>query len=236
MLKKYDDLPAFMKTPEVLEYYKQIEDKKISLFCKRVFDILIALLLIAVLAIPMVVVAMVIKLDSKGTILFRQTRVTQYGREFKIYKFRTMVENAQALGAQVTVENDERITNVGKKIRKIRLDEMPQVFNVLIGDMTMVGTRPEVPKYTAQYTNKMNATLLMPAGVTSLASIAFRDEDEILNSYEDTEKAYIEVALPQKMNYNLAYVSEFSFKKDMMVLMKTILAIFDIKRNKNNEQ
>lgn len=225
MLKSWDDLPEIMKNDEVLKYYNILKKKSFSLFLKRIFDIFVSLVLIVILAIPMLIVAILIKCDSKGEVFFRQTRITQYGKEFKIFKFRTMVKNAESLGSQVTVKNDMRITKVGSKIRKLRIDEIPQLFNVLKGEMSFVGTRPEVKKYTDKYTNEMMATFLMPAGITSTASIEFKDEDKILSGEDNVDKAYIEKVLPQKMKYNLDYIEEFNFLNDIKIMFKTLLAV-----------
>lgn len=225
MLKSWDDLPEIMKNDKVLKYYNILKKKSFSLFLKRIFDIFVSLVLIVILAIPMLIVAILIKCDSKGEVFFRQTRITQYGKEFKIFKFRTMVKNAESLGSQVTVKNDMRITKVGSKIRKLRIDEIPQLFNVLKGEMSFVGTRPEVKKYTDKYTNEMMATFLMPAGITSTASIEFKDEDKILSGEDNVDKAYIEKVLPQKMKYNLDYIEEFNFLNDIKIMFKTLLAV-----------
>ncbi|MEG1993560.1 MAG: sugar transferase, partial [Oscillospiraceae bacterium] len=214
MLKKWCDLPQFMQNDEVEKYYNALKTKQFSLFLKRFLDIALSLVLIVLLAIPMLIVAILIKLDSKGGVFFRQTRITQYGREFKIFKFRTMVQNAESLGSQVTVKNDMRITKVGSKIRKLRIDEIPQLFNVLVGDMSFVGTRPEVKKYTDKYTNEMTATFLMAAGITSTASIEFKDEDKILSGEDNVDEVYVTKVLPEKMKYNLCYIKNFSFIED----------------------
>lgn len=166
-----------------------------------------------------------IKMDSKGPVFFRQERITQYGRVFRIFKFRTMVNNADKIGSQVTVGGDARITRVGAKIRKVRLDEIPQLINVLIGDMSFVGTRPEVKRYVDAYTDEMYATLLLPAGITSEASIRYKDEDEILAGAEDVDKAYIEQVLPDKMKYNLDEIKRFGFFREIGTMFRTVLAV-----------
>ncbi|MGY6772575.1 sugar transferase [Gallibacterium sp. ZY190522] len=163
--------------------------------------------------------------DSPGGVFFKQTRVTQYGREFKIYKFRTMVANAEALGSQVTTDNDKRITAMGEKLRKTRLDEIPQLINILKGEMSFVGTRPEVPKYVDAYTDEMMATLLLPAGVTSEASIEYKDEDRLLSNAENADKEYIEKVLPEKMKWNLESIRNYSFSRDLVTMIKTVLAV-----------
>ena len=171
-LKEWSKLPDKMRTKEVRKYYNILIKHSGWFKFKRIMDIFVASVMLIVLALPMAVIAVFIKADSKGPVLFKQKRVTQYGRIFEIYKFRTMVENAASIGSQVTVKNDVRITKVGKVLRKFRIDEFPQVFNIIRGDMTLVGTRPEVIKYVKCYTPQMYATLLLPAGLTSRTSIA----------------------------------------------------------------
>jgi lipopolysaccharide/colanic/teichoic acid biosynthesis glycosyltransferase len=221
----WESLPKAMQKDQVRPYYDKLAAKRASLFFKRVLDIIGALLLIILLSLPMVIVALWIKADSNGPVFFRQVRVTQYGREFRIIKFRTMVANAETLGAQITGKNDDRITRVGKKIRKIRLDELPQLFNILTGDMTFVGTRPEVPRYVAHYTDEMMATLLLPSGVTSLAAVTFKDEDEMMEGASDPDRVYVEEVLPIKMKYNLSSIEDFGFWKDVGMLFKTVRAV-----------
>ena len=201
-LIKWDELPDNMKNNEVRYYYEILSKKKTHLLYKRIFDLIVALILLIVLSPIMLVVSLAIKLTDRGPVFYRQVRVTQYGKEFKIFKFRTMVMNADKIGTQVTVGDDPRITKVGKKIRKLRLDEIPQLLNVICGDMSFVGTRPEVVKYVEKYTNEMLATLLLPAGITSKASIKFKDEDKILEIANNVDKAYIEEVLPKKMYFN----------------------------------
>lgn len=227
LLKKWDDLPNYMKNDEVRKYYNILSKKKGQLILKRVFDIVLSFILILVLSPVLLVVSIWIKLDSKGPVFYRQERVTQYGKIFKIFKFRTMIINADKMGSLVTTSNDSRITKVGKKIRKSRLDEIPQLFNVFVGEMTFVGTRPEVKKYVDQYTDEMYATLLLPAGVTSLASIEFKDEDEIINKYDNRniDDVYINEVMSSKMKYNLDALSTFNFFKDIGVMINTIVKV-----------
>ena len=163
MLKDWDELPDFMRVPEVKPYYDVLKKKQFSLLLKRIFDFVTALLLLLVLAIPMAIIAIWIKRDSEGPVFYRQERVTTYGKHFRIHKFRTMVNNADKIGTAVTVSRDARITKVGQKLRDLRLDELPQVFDVLEGAMSFVGTRPEAVKYVEQYQPEFNATLLLPA-------------------------------------------------------------------------
>lgn len=226
-MRKWNELPEFMKNEEVKTYYNILQKKKTSLMLKRVFDIIVSILMIILLSPVLIAVSIWIKLDSKGSVFYRQERITQYGRVFRIFKFRTMVTGADKIGTLVTTKNDSRITRVGEKIRKCRLDEIPQLFNILLGDMSFVGTRPEVKKYVDAYTDEMMATLLLPAGVTSLASIQYRDEDEILAKYVDEEhsvdEVYVEKVLPDKMKYNLKYLKSFSIVEDIVLCVKTVI-------------
>ena len=226
-MRKWNELPEFMKNEEVKKYYNILQKKKASLMLKRVFDIIVSILMIILLSPVLIAVSIWIKLDSKGPVFYRQERITQYGRVFRIFKFRTMVTGADKIGTLVTTKNDSRITRVGEKIRKCRLDEIPQLFNILLGDMSFVGTRPEVKKYVDAYTDEMMATLLLPAGVTSLASIQYRDEDEILAKYVDEEhsvdEVYVEKILPDKMKYNLKYLKSFSIVEDIVLCVKTVI-------------
>lgn len=224
-LRKWENLPPEMQTEEVRKYYDILKKKRASLFFKRLFDICVSLVLLILLSPIFLVLSIAIKTDSKGPVFYRQTRVTQYNREFRIFKFRSMVQGADK-GSQVTVENDVRVTRVGKLIRKGRLDEISQLIDVLRGKMTFVGTRPEVPKYTRQYTPEMMATLLLPAGITSLASIYYKDEAELLDSAEDADKVYVEKVLPAKMYYNLKAIETFSFWGDIKIMFMTFFAVF----------
>lgn len=223
---KWEELPEEMRNDEVYHYYKILKRHPISLAMKRVADVIFSLLLIAVLSPVFVILSVLIKKDSEGPVFFRQTRITRYGKHFRIYKFRTMVENAEQIGNQVTSKNDMRITKIGSKIRDLRLDELPQLFNVLKGEMSFVGTRPEVGKYVARYTDRMKATLLMPAGITSEASILYKDEARLLENAEDADKVYVEKVLPEKMKYNLAEIENFGFGKGLQTMVKTLVAVF----------
>lgn len=226
MLKKWDDLPDFMKCDEVKEYYKIIEKRKVSLFLKRAFDLVAGLLMFIILAIPMAVLAIWIKLDSPGPAFYRQERITTYGKRFKIHKFRTMVANADKIGTAVTVGNDSRITRVGARLRDHRLDEFPQVFDILSGNMSFVGTRPEAVKYVKQYKPEYMATLLLPAGITSEASIRYKDEAELLDAADDVDRVYVENVLPGKMKYNLEAIRNFSFIGEIVTMFRTVFAVF----------
>jgi len=232
-LRPWQLLPDEMRTKEVRKYYNILMKHRMWLKMKRFLDVIVAGIMLAVLIIPMGVIALAIRLDSPGPIFFRQARVTQYGRIFRIYKFRTMVDNASKLGSAVTVDNDVRITKVGAFLRKYRMDEFPQLFNILVGDMTLVGTRPEVPKYVKKYTKEMYATLLLPAGLTSRTSIAYKDEDKLLGEAvdeESTDNIYLNEVLPAKMRYNLESMKHFGVKSDATVLWDTFASVVGSER------
>ena len=228
MLRKWEELPEEMRTPEVRKYYDILQKKKGSLLLKRGFDVTASALMLAMLSPAFLALGIAIKLDSEGPVFYRQERVTQWNERFRIFKFRSMVQNADRKGSLVTVKGDARVTRMGKIIRKCRLDEVSQLIDVLRGTMTFVGTRPEVPKYTAEYTPEMMATLLLPAGVTSLASIYYKDEAELLDAASDPDKVYVEEVLPAKMYYNLKAMEEFSFFGDIKVMIMTVLAVLGV--------
>ena len=225
MIPSWDKLPPDMRTAVVREYYDILRCKKISLIAKRLFDIVASLVLIVIVSPVLVAVAVMIKLDSEGSVFYRQERVTQYGRHFRIYKFRTMVQDADRIGSHVTVGNDPRITRVGAKIRSRRIDELPQLFNVLGGSMTFVGTRPEAVKYVEAYTDEMKATLLLPAGVTSSASMRYKDEAELLKASDDPDKTYTDKVLPEKMRINCEYLRNYSFFGDIALMLRTVRSV-----------
>lgn len=225
MLKNWNELPEYMRTDEVRPYYDLLQKKRLSLFLKRVFDIVVSLIMIILCSPILLIISILIVKDSKGGVFYRQERVTQYGRVFRIFKFRTMVKNADQIGTQVTVSNDSRITKIGSKLRNCRLDELPQLFNIFIGDMTFVGTRPESVHYVKSYTNEMYATLLLPAGVTSEASIEYKDEADLLDQADDVDSVYINEVLPEKMKYNLNSIKEFSFFKEIATMFRTVFAV-----------
>ena len=228
MLRKWEELPEEMRTPEVRKYYDILQKKKGSLLLKRGFDVTASALMLAMLSPAFLALGIAIKLDSEGPVFYRQERVTQWNERFRIFKFRSMVQNADRKGSLVTVKGDARVTRMGKIIRKCRLDEVSQLIDVLRGTMTFVGTRPEVPKYTAEYTPEMMATLLLPAGVTSLASIYYKDEAELLDAASDPDKVYVDEVLPAKMYYNLKAMEEFSFFGDIKVMIMTVLAVLGV--------
>jgi len=225
MLKEWDELPDFMRTDEVRPYYDGLKKKKLSLALKRAMDMIGGILLLIVLAIPMAFIALWIKLDSEGSVFYRQERVTTYGKHFRIHKFRTMVSNADKTGSAVTVGNDSRITKVGAKLRGCRLDELPQILDLISGDMSFVGTRPEAVKYVEKYKPEYLATLLLPAGITSEASIRYKDEAELLDAADDVDRVYVEDVLPGKMKYNLESIKKFSFIGEIRTMFRTVFAV-----------
>lgn len=229
LIKQWDKLPVDMQNDSVRPYYELLRKKTASLIIKRLFDIVMSILLLIVLFPVFLIVSLLIKFDSKGPVFYRQQRITQYGKIFKIFKFRTMIQNADKNGTLVTISNDIRVTRIGKKLRKYRLDEIPQLLNIFTGDMTFVGTRPEVLKYISYYSQEMKATLLLPAGVTSKASIEYKDEEKIFKENENTDLVYIEKILPEKMKVNLKSLKNYCFIEELFLLLKTIKSI--VKRN-----
>lgn len=226
MLKKWDDLPDFMRVDEVRPYWEILNKRRGQLLLKRIFDLVVALILLVILAIPMAIITVLIKKDSEGPVFYRQERITTYGRRFYIHKFRTMVVNADKIGTAVTVGEDPRITKIGKKLRHLRLDELPQVLDVIQGTMSFVGTRPEAVKYVERYKPEYNATLLMPAGITSEASIRYKDEDKLLNAADNVDKVYVESVLPAKMKWNLESIRRFRFLREILTMFRTVFAVF----------
>ena len=225
VLRKWDDLPDFMKIEEVKLYYEVLRKKRGSLVLKRAMDLVGGVVLLVLLAIPMAIISVLIKLDSPGPVFYRQERITTYGKHFKIHKFRTMVSNADKIGTTVTVGNDSRITKIGAKLRGCRLDELPQVLDLITGDMSFVGTRPEAVKYVEKYKPEYIATLLLPAGITSEASIRYKEEAELLENAVDVDRVYVEEVLPGKMKYNLQSIKEFSFIGEIATMFRTVFAV-----------
>lgn len=224
-MKKWEELPVDMQVPEVRRYYDILSQHRASLILKRIFDIIVAAVLLILVSPLLAVLGIIIKIDSDGPVFFRQVRVTRYGETFRIFKFRTMINDADKIGTQVTTKGDARVTRIGKKLRGCRLDELPQLLNILKGDMTFVGTRPEVEKYIRYYTNEMKATLLLPAGVTSMASIKYKDEEKLLESADNADKVYVEKIMPEKMKYNLEAIERFSFIEDIKTMLATVNAV-----------
>lgn len=225
ILRKWEELPDFMRTEEVRPYYEALRKKRLSLVLKRAMDLVGGLILLIILAIPMAIIAVMIKLDSEGPVFYRQERVTTYGKHFKIHKFRTMVSNADKIGTAVTVGNDSRITKIGAKLRGCRLDELPQVLDLISGNMSFVGTRPEAVRYVEKYKPEYMATLLLPAGITSEASIRYKDEAELLEAAADPDRVYVEEVLPGKMKYNLQSIKDFSFLGEIATMFRTVFAV-----------
>ena len=224
MLCKWEDLPKELKTEEVKPYYDRLNSHRVQLAIKRLFDIIVSLFGLVVFSPVFLVTAIAIKLDSPGPVFFRQERITQYGRVFRIFKFRSMTNNSDK-GANLTTKNDLRITKTGKIIRKLKIDEFCQFIDVLIGNMTLVGTRPEVPEYVAEYTNEMKATLLLPAGITSKASIIYKNESDLLETAENPKSVYLNEILPRKMRYNLEGISKFGITNEAKLLFMTVFAL-----------
>ena len=225
MLKKWDELPNFMRCEEVKLYYEVLSKKQLSLKLKRIFDVIFAGFILIILAIPMIIISIMIKIDSPGPVFYRQERITAYGKKFKIHKFRTMVNNADKIGTAVTIEGDSRITAVGLKLRNLRIDEVPQLLDILSGIMSFVGTRPEATKYVEKYTEEMRATLLLPAGITSEASIRYKDEAKLLVETQNVDYIYINNILPEKMKYNLKSIREFSLIEEAKTMFRTVFAV-----------
>lgn len=225
MLRDWDDLPRYMKAESVRPYYNSLKKKKISLSLKRGFDVVVSAVMLIALSPIMIIISIMIAMDSKGPVFFRQERITQYGRKFRIHKFRTMVMDAESKGSQVTVKNDIRVTKVGAKLRKYRLDELPQLIDIFEGTMSFVGTRPEVTKYVKRYKPEYMATLLLPAGVTSEASIKYKDEDRLLEKADNVDDVYVREVLPGKMKYNLDSIKRFSLLREIGTMVRTVLAV-----------
>ncbi len=226
MIKKWEKIPEEIKNETVYKYWKILRKKNFSLFWKRIFDIIVSLILLIILSPLFLILSIAIKIDSKGPVFYRQQRVTQYGKIFRIHKFRSMIVNADKIGSAVTVGGDDRITKIGRFIRKFRLDEVSQLLDVLVGNMSFVGTRPEVLKYVEQYNDEMKATLLLPAGVTSLASIKYKDEDKLLENSDNADETYVNEILPNKMKYNLESIKKQGFWRDIGIMFMTVGAVF----------
>lgn len=223
-MRKWENLPIEMQSDELKEYYIKLKRRHISRFLKRSFDLIVSLLAILVLSVFFIIIGIIIKCSSRGPVFYLQSRVTRYNKDFKIIKFRTMIVDADK-GSLVTVKNDSRITKIGKVLRKTKVDELPQLFNVFLGQMSFVGTRPEVRKYVNCYTNEMFATLLQPAGITSTASIKYKDEASIIDC-DKIDEIYTTKVLPEKMKYNLEDIKKFSFPREVLIIIKTVFAIF----------
>ena len=224
--RRFDDLPTVMRRPAVRPYFDALSKHRFSLCIKRCFDVIVSVFLIILFSPLLVIISMAVKLSSPGPVFYRQVRISKFGKEFRIFKFRSMVTDADKIGPLVTTDNDSRITGVGRFIRKTHLDEFPQLFNVVAGDMSFVGTRPEVKKYVDMYTDEMMATLLLPAGITSEASISYRDEAQLISNSSNADETYINDVLPEKMKLNLKYLTDFSLIKDLEIMLRTFLLLF----------
>lgn len=225
LIKKWEKLPAELQIEEVRPYYENLRKKNFSLFWKRVFDITVSGIVLLLIWPFFLILAIAIKIDSKGPVFYRQERVTQYCKHFRIFKFRTMVVDADKNGSLVTTNNDQRITKVGKFIRKYKIDEMSQLIDIFRGTMTFIGTRPEVPKYVSQYKPEYLATLLLPAGVSSVASVMFKDENSLLENADNVDETYINKVLPLKMEWNLSEIKKFGFWHDIRICFMTIFSV-----------
>lgn len=230
LIKKWEKLPAELQIDEVRPYYEILRKKNFSLFWKRVFDITVSGIVLLLILPFFLIISIAIKIDSKGPVFYRQERVTQYGKHFRIFKFRSMVTDADKKGTLVTIGNDSRITKVGKFIRKFKIDEMSQLIDIFRGTMTFIGTRPEVPKYVNQYKAEYMATLLLPAGVSSMASIMFKDENNMLKDAENADEKYINEILPIKMEFNLSELKKIGFWHDIKLCFLTIFNV--LKKNR----
>ncbi len=224
VLRKWEQLPEFMKVPQVREYYDSLRKKRAQLVLKRFFDIVASGIMLVVLSPAFLVIGILIKLDSSGPVFFRQERVTQYGKSFRIYKFRTMISHSDS-NSQITVSGDTRITRAGKILRKLKLDELGQLIDVFRGTMTFVGVRPEVPRYVDAYTPEMLATLLLPAGITSRASIYYKNENELISGVENVADFYVNEILPLKMKINLEDIKSFNLLGDLKIILMTVLGV-----------
>lgn len=194
-------------------------------FAKRTFDVIMSSIGLIILSPFFLIISLLIKMDSSGPVFFKQIRVGRYEKNFKILKFRTMVTDAEKRGAQITVGRDSRITRVGHFLRKSKLDELPQLINVFKGDMSLVGPRPEVPKYTQYYTKQQKHIFEIRPGITDFASIKYRDENEILAKSPDPEKTYIEEIMVDKLNLNLEYLEKKSLLTDIKIIFHTFYKI-----------
>ncbi len=224
-IRKWEDIPDFMRVPEVRPYWESLYRKRFQLVIKKFFDVIVASILLTILAAPMAIIAVMIKIDSEGPVFYRQERVTQYGKIFRIHKFRTMINHADKMGTEVTIRNDTRITRVGQKLRDKRLDELPQLFDILTGNMSFVGTRPEAVKYVDAYKKGYYATLLLPAGITSVCSIKYKDEAQLLAGSDDPDKTYIDEILPDKMKWNLWSVKHFNVVLELGTMVETVVKV-----------
>ena len=225
LIKKWEKLPKEFQIEEVKPYYEMLRKKNFSLFWVRVFDVLVSGIMLLILFPFLLILSLAIIIDSRGPIFFRQERITQYGKSFRIFKFRTMYQGAEVMGSSVTTNHDVRVTRVGRFIRKCKIDELSQLIDVFRGKMSFVGTRPEIPKYVRLYKKEYLATLLLPAGITSMASIMYKDENSLLEEEDDPDETYIKKILPEKMRYNLKEISKAGFFHNMKIMFMTFFAV-----------
>ncbi|MFZ2538112.1 MAG: sugar transferase [Oscillospiraceae bacterium] len=225
-ISKFEQLPKKMQNVAVKQYYDIVKTKQTTLTVKHIIDVLICGIIFIITLPFFITFSVLIKLTSTGPVLFKQERIGKDLKTFHILKFRTMVKDADKKGIQLTTGNDSRITPFGKFLRGINMDEMPQLINVIKGDMSIIGTRPEVKRYVDVYTDEMLATLLIKPGMVSLASVKYKNENDMLTLASNPEQVYIDDILPDKMKYNLEYLSCLSLKKDFLILGKTIACVF----------
>lgn len=209
----------------VVDFDALMKKKKAALFFKRCFDVTASFFGILFLLIPFAAVAVAVKCSSRGPVFFRQVRVGKNGREFRIYKFRTMVADAEKKGMQITVGGDSRVTGIGRVLRKTKVDELPQLFNVFAGQMSFVGPRPEVPHYVDMYSDYQKNVLRIKPGITELASIVYRDENDVLAKSEDPERTYIEEIMPEKIKLNMQYMQKMNVFYDIYLIFRTFAAV-----------
>lgn len=225
MLRSWEALPDSMRTEAVRPYYEILRGKRTELAAVRAVDIVLAAVSLTALLPVSAGIAAAILFDDGAPVIFSQERITQYCRPFRMYKFRTMRRAEEKRGLRLTSQGDDRVTRTGNVLRRLHLDEIPQLLNVLKGEMTLVGTRPEVAEYVSCYSDEMMATLLLPAGITSEASIAFRDESEMLSEADNVEEVYINRILPAKMKINLDELKKFSVQRNMHTIFRTVTAL-----------
>ena len=236
LIKKWEKLPPKLQIDEVRPYWEILRKKNFSLFWKRLFDITVSGIVLLLILPFFLIISLAIVIDSRGPVFYRQERVTQYGKHFRIFKFRSMVTGADKKGTLVTTNNDARVTRVGKFIRKCKIDEMSQLIDIFRGTMTFIGTRPEVPKYVNQYKAEYLATLLLPAGVSSMASIMFKDENDMLKDAENADEIYVNQILPIKMKWNLEDLKKYGYWRDIKLCFVTIYRVLKkSKKETNNE-
>ena len=202
-----------------------LEKRKLQLVLKRAMDIVISGCALAVIWPVLLLIALAIKIDDPGPVFYRQVRVGRNGKEFRIFKFRTMIVDADKKGLAITVGRDNRITRMGRLLRKTKLDELAQLINVFTGEMSFVGPRPEVPKYVNMYTPYQRQVLLVRPGITDYASIAYRNENDLLEGADDPERMYIDVIMPDKIELNMKYLREISPLADIRLIFSTIVAV-----------